>query len=548
MGHRGLLKGYLLTLVLSLACAPLGVLAAQTQKGTLIVALETLSNQSMDPIQESRSAHAHYQAPMYDGILWFNTEKGGKGPGTAERWEMAKDGLSWVFHIRKGHRWHNGDPVTAHDVKFSLERTMSKGSIASRAAAVRRDIKRIEVIDDHTVQIFTTGVQVHFAEHLSRATYQEGQLMPKKYIETVGEEEFRKKPIGSGPWKFVKSVPGDRIEFEAVDYPHYRGTPHFKRLVLLLVPEESTRVAMVSTGEAAIAAISPESMKEAEAYRLKVISVPGTMQAVYQMWGITQPESEKNPLADKRVREALSLGIDREQIIKHVMYGHARMPRPFGTFPYSVDMSTERWQKWSAEAFRYDPKRAKELLTEAGYPKGFDLKFAITALSGTPFMIPIGLAVADHWSKLGINIKYKVHEWGAFRPWTRGDQKQLIGAVSMYRTAGRPIAAARYFGGFTSKGTHHLFGRGKGCQELCKSFDKLHAGVTQEKDPVKRTEKTDQMIKTVADAWIAVPILEGMGYWAVNPGMVGQFKPIPGRHEFGDVFERMPRPEQKPWS
>ena len=81
--------------------------------------------------------------------------------------------------------------------------------------------------------------------------------MPKTYIEKVGEEEFRKKPIGSGPWKFVRNVPGDRIEFTAVTTPHWRGRPHFKDLHILLVPEESTRVAMVRTGEAAIASIGP---------------------------------------------------------------------------------------------------------------------------------------------------------------------------------------------------------------------------------------------------------------------------------------------------
>jgi ABC-type transport system substrate-binding protein len=549
MGHRGLLKGYLLTLVLScLAWAPLAVQAAVKQEGTLVIALDTLGAQSMDPIQESRSAHAHYQAPMYDGILWFNPEKGGAAPGVAERWELAKDGLSWIFHIRKGMKWHNGDPVTAHDVKFSIERTMSKGSLASRAAAVRRDVQRIDVIDDYTVQVFTKGVQVHFAEGLSRATYQEGQLMPKKYIETVGEEEFRKKPIGSGPWKFVRSVPGDRIEYEAIDYPHFRGTPNFKRLVILLIPEESTRVAMVSTGEAAIASISPESIKEAKALRLKVVSVPGTMQAVYQMYGMTLKGSQKNPLADPRVRQALSLAIDRKKIIEHVMYGEARMPMPFATFGYSVDISTDRWQKWSAEAFRYDPKRAKQLLAEAGYANGFPLNFAITALAGTPFMVPIGLAVADFWNKIGIKVTYKNYEYGAFAPMVRGDQKQLVGAVSMFRTAGRPVAAARYFGGFNSKGAHHLFGYGEDCPELCQSFDKLHKAVTVETDAKKRMELTDQMVKLVADSWIAVPILEGMGYWAVNPGMVGAFKAIPGRHEFGDVFERMPRVDQKRWN
>ncbi len=469
------------------------------------------------------------------------------GPGVAERWELAKDGLSWTFYIRKGVRWHNGDPVTAHDVKFSLERHASKESIGSGAARLRRDIKSIEVIDDYTVRVHTNGVQVYFAQNLSPATYQEGALMPKKYIETVGVEGFRKKPIGSGPWKFVRNVPGDRIEFEAVDYPHFSGTPHFRRLTLLLVPEESTRVAMVRTGEAAIASVSPESIKEIRVAKLRLLSVPGTMQATYQMYGLQRPESQKNPLADKRVREALSLAIDRKQIIDHLMYGQARMPMPFANFEYSADIDTERWQKWSREAFRYDPKRARQLLAEAGYPKGFELNFANTAMAGTPFMSQIGLAIGDFWNRIGIKVRNTNYEWGSFAPLLLGDQNKLVGVVSMHRTAGRPVAAPRIYAGFHSKGATHLFGRGDHCAELCKTFDELSDAVNVEPDAGKRAGITNRMIELVSDAWIAVPIIEGMGYWAVNPKRVGEFKGIPGRHEFGELFQRIPRPEQKPW-
>ena len=134
---------------------------------------------------------------------------------------------------------------------------MTPESISSGAAALRRAVDRIEVVDDHTVKVHTKGVIPHFAPSLSRAVFMEGSLMPKKYIEAVGTKGFREKPVGSGPWKFVRSVPGDRIEYEAVDYPHWRGTPQFKRMTLLLVPEQSTRLAMVRTGEAAIASMGP---------------------------------------------------------------------------------------------------------------------------------------------------------------------------------------------------------------------------------------------------------------------------------------------------
>tara|TARA_Y100001934_G_scaffold281180_1_gene390042 strand:- start:5951 stop:7582 length:1632 start_codon:yes stop_codon:yes gene_type:complete len=525
----------------------LAATVAHAQEGTLVVALDSLGSQSLDPIQEGRPGHAHYQAPIYDSLVGFDLEKGGTGPGVAERWELADGGNSWVFHLRKDVKWHNGDPVTAHDVKFSIERTMSKDSIASRAAQLRRNVKSIEVVDDYTVKIFTKGVQIYFPTGLSRAVFQEGQLMPKKYIEKVGEKGFRKNPIGSGPWKFVKSVPGDYIEYEAVDHPHWRGKPKFKRLKILLVPEESTRVAMVRTGEAAIASISPEAIEEVKAADMKVISVPATMQAIYQFWGLYQDKFKNSPLNDIRVREALSLAIDRQAIIDHVMYGQASWPRPFASFGYSVDMDTERWKQWSEQALRYDPKRAKELLTEAGYADGFELAFANTALPGTPYMTQIGLAVADFWNKIGVKVKLTNYEWGAFRTLNRGDQKKLAGGASMFRTAGRPISVTRYNVAYGQKSPHRLIGNEDICPQLCQDYKKLYGEVITEQDAAKRALKTDAMIKLGADAWIAVPILEGMGYWAVNPKSVGAFKPIPGRHEFGDVFERIPLPGQKSW-
>ena len=157
---------------------------------------------------------------------------------------------------------------------------------------------------------------------------------------------------------------------------------------ILLVPEESTRVAMVRTGEAAIASISPDSIAEVEAAKLKLVSVPATMQAIYGFYGLYKDSEKDNPLRDVRVREALSLAINRQEIIDHVMNGRAKIPMPFATYSYAVDTDIKRWQQWGENALRYDPKRAKELLTEAGYPNGFDMTFANTALPGTPLHDP----------------------------------------------------------------------------------------------------------------------------------------------------------------
>ena len=522
-------------------------LAAQDQKGTLVFVVESLSAQTLDPILERRPGNAVYQAVMYDSLVGYDFKKGGIGPGVAERWVLSDDGKTWTFHLRPGQKFHNDDPLTAHDVKFSLERQMAPNSVAAAAGSMRRSIKEIVVDNDLTMRVVTHEPQVGLPSALSRAVAPEGSIMPKAYIEKVGEEEFRKKPIGSGPWKFVRNVPGDRIEFEAVSYPHWRGTPHFKNLHILQVPEESTRVAMVRTGEAAIASIGPETMLSAAKGGLEVLSVPGTMQALFQIYGIYRPEIKGTPVTDVRVREALSLAIDRKQIIEHVMNGKAEMPYPFAAFEYTENFSADRWKKWADKAYRFDPEAAKKLMADAGYPNGFDLNFANTALPGTQFMIDIGMAMADMWRKVGIRVNLKHFEWGGFPPLESGDQRSLLGWASMYRTVGRPDAVWRYNSSFSPDTYQRLLGNETSCEGDCKVFVGLYKGILDERNMDKRTVLVDKMVELVNDSWTAIPIIEGMGYYALNSKAVGYFEPIPGRHELGDVFERMPRPEQAAW-
>src|SRR5262249_2272050 len=107
------------TLIVCLVAA-VSPLRAQDQKGTLVFAVETLGAQTLDPILEGRPGNAVYQAVMYDSLIGFDLAKGGVGPGVAEKWELSPDGLTWTFHIRPGQVFHNGDKLTAHDVKFSL--------------------------------------------------------------------------------------------------------------------------------------------------------------------------------------------------------------------------------------------------------------------------------------------------------------------------------------------------------------------------------------------------------------------------------------------
>ena len=155
------------------------------------------------------------------------------------------------------------------------------------------------------------------------------------------------------------------------------------------------------------------------------------------------------------------------------------------------------------------------------------MTFWNTALPGTPFMVQIGEALAGFWEKVGIKVDMKTVEWGVFDPMTLGDQKSLTGTASMFRTAGRPEPSPRYATTFTSTGTSIYSARPRICPEICQAVDKAYEAVVSEKDDAKRTAAMNRLTDMVAKTWIVVPIIEGMGYWAVNPKRVGQFKPDP---------------------
>ena len=169
------------------------------------------------------------------------------------------------------------------------------------------------------------------------------------------------------------------------------------------------------------------------------------------------------------------------------------------------------------------------------------------ALPGTQFMIDIGTAIADMWTKIGVKVTLKHYEWGSFAPMERGDQASLAGWASMYRTAGRPDAQWRYNSAFSPDSTQRLLGDKDICKDACEEFVKVYKALLDERDPAKRTALTDKMVEVVNNSWTVIPLIEGMGYYAINTKKVGRFEPIAGRHELGDVFERIPRPEQTPW-
>jgi peptide/nickel transport system substrate-binding protein len=535
------------------------VVRAGDPTGTLTVSLENLGAQTTDPILQGRAGHAQYQAPIYDALLGFNLESqyGGVGPGVAEEWGIDPDGNSWTFRLQEGLVFHNGEALTAEDVKFSLERTMfHEESLVGDGNRLSRQLRQppeeaIEVIDPLTVRMHTDGPKPHFWSLLTRAVFQGGQIMPKDYIESVGDDGFRAEPVGSGPWMYAGHSVGDYFQYEAFDKSH-RGIPHFAKMSLLIVPEESTKLAMVRTGQADIIDLVPESAPEVDAAGAKLTVVEGVGMFIYQFWGLYFDEAQALPISDVRVRQAMSLAINRQDIIDYSLNGFGRPSMPFATFPTSVDVDVPRWQKWSEETLVYDPERARQLLAEAGYPDGFEVTFWSTNFSGTPYMNDLSQAVTGFWEEIGIETDLRIIEGGVFTPMTRvpgHDEwgEGFNGDVSIFRNAGRPLPVPRYQTTFHPESIHYAFGDREHMTPLAEEYLRLHEIAASERDEAKRFEATNDIIQLVADQWIGVPIVQGVSLYASNPDTVGRWQGIYGRGELGDVFHRIPHAEGNPW-
>ena len=168
-------------------------------------------------------------------------------PSLAESWTASPDGLSYEFVLRRGVMFHNGDLLTAEDVKFSLERYRGAASATFKAR-----IASVDVLDPHRVRVRFKHPWPDFMTFYGTMATGAGWIVPKKYVERVGDDGFKKAPVGAGPYKFVSFTPGVELVVEANEH-YWRKAPGVKRLIFKSIPDESTRLAMLKRGEADIA-------------------------------------------------------------------------------------------------------------------------------------------------------------------------------------------------------------------------------------------------------------------------------------------------------
>jgi peptide/nickel transport system substrate-binding protein len=328
-------------------------------------------------------------------------------PSLAESWTISKDGLTYEFTLRKNVKFHNGDPVTAEDVKFSFDRYKGAAtkSLKDRVAAV-------ETPDPGRVRFRLKEPWPDFLTFYTSATGA-GWIVPKKYVEKVGDDGFKKVPVGAGPYKFVSFTPGVELVMEAFE-PYWRKTPSIKRLVFRVVTDDSTRLAVLKRGEADIVysvrgALAEELMRT-PGLKLATIVLPANQWLVF-----TEQWNPSSPWADRRVRLAANLAIDRKAINQAETLGHSRLTGSM--IPQEFEFA------WKAPLFPYDPAKAKQLLAEAGYPNGFDAgEYFSDVAYGS-----VAEAVANYWKVVGIRTQLRPLERAAFFGQYR--EKKLRGVI-----------------------------------------------------------------------------------------------------------------------
>src|SRR5713101_4449677 len=257
---------------------PLAVSSAETApthrpEGTLTVAVATFGNERWLP-ELYPGAEDVVLKPMMENLLSRDLKTGALSPMLAERWEVLEGGRAWRFYLRKGVQFHNGQgEMTAEDVKFTVASIAKEGS-ANGLAPEFRLIKSMELDDPYTITFRFEKPFVAFGNKVTQGLFaSSGFIHSQQYIETMGEEAAERHPVGTGPWKFVEHVRGDRIVYEAVEN-HWRAVPHFKRLVFLKVPEPATRMAMLRAGGADVIETGGEYAEELKRVGVRTLTMP----------------------------------------------------------------------------------------------------------------------------------------------------------------------------------------------------------------------------------------------------------------------------------
>ena len=404
------------------------VQAQVSTKNTLVFVMGT-EPVSLDPPNAVDALSLLVNRLVYDSPL-MATESGDTEPGLFTRWEHSADGLTWTFHIRKGVKFHDGTSLNAAVVKENWDRCMSEVKKVGRRSFFTPWANNIKIIDEFTIQ---TESPEPFAPIISFLAHGSGGMVSPAALAKYGDR-INQNPVGTGPYRFVEWLPGNRIILERND--NYWGPkPKIKRLDFRFVKESGARLMMLESGEAdLVMKISP-----ADVDRLKKnTSLEVRIEPFNRIMGF-YVNTTAPLLKDIRFRQALAYAIDRESIVKYIMKGVA-------TSANSVIGGTT-YGTATVPGYEYNPEKAKQLLKEAGY-KGEPLTIETTKGRSTMDM-ETSVAVQSYWQNVGINAKVAVQEFATLQQiLTKGNYQVALLGASPSTGDGDQVLRSRYHSDF----------------------------------------------------------------------------------------------------
>jgi peptide/nickel transport system substrate-binding protein len=420
------------------------------------------------------------------------------GPSLAESWSESPDGKTYEFKLRAGLKFHNGAPITTDDVKFSFERYSG-----AAAKTFHEHVAQVEIVDPLVVRFHLNAPWPDFMTFYGTTASAAGIVVPKAYLSEVGEERFKKLPIGAGPYKFVSQKPGVEVELEAFA-GYWRRVPSIKTLIMKSVPEATTRAVMLKTGEADIAyaldGVDAEAIQKDP--RLQLVS---SMHASIFWIEFTEQWDVKSPWHDKRLRLAVNLALDRKRINEAACLGFCP---PAGVIvPRVMDYALQ------VEAPPCDPEKAKQLLAEGGYPGGIDAgEFA--AIPGFPTAAE---AVVNDLNAVGVRVRLRPMERAAF--YADWKDKKLRG-LFMTAAGNSGNAASRVEAFIQSKGTYAYGGY--------PDIDDLFQQQARERDPTRRKSLLYTIQQLTIERVMYAPIMDLRALTGVGPRVA--------RHTLNDIW------------
>lgn len=345
---------------------------------------------------------------IFDTLLRRNLKTLQLEGNLAESWRLVSD-TTWQFKLRRGVKFHNGEPFDATAVKFSIERMLNPQQAAPGRTSIAT-IDRVEILDPLTVNVITKAPFPLLPVRMSPGHCGTVGILPPKYVAQVGDAGFAVKPVGTGPYRFVEWVKDERLVLEA-NKDYHRGTPAIDRLVFRPIPELTTRVAALLSGQADLVSdVPPDQVPKVKASGIArtEVSTLGGFIIMIKITNYLMP----GPWQDARVRKAINYAIDMDTIIKTVLEGHGQVlgvPLEREAFGFNPNI------KW----YGYDPERARGLLREAGHPNGFEMTLHVP---NRRYMndIEVAQAMAQMLAKVGIKTKVEVGEQSVYtQKWRR---------------------------------------------------------------------------------------------------------------------------------